>query len=63
MGRGDTRKTEVAEQWLEQTHQQLTMAAGLDLEQARAHIEHVPTLITNLAFSLPLMGMTVYKGH
>ena len=28
LGRGDTRKTEVAEQWLAQTHQQLTAAAG-----------------------------------
>ena len=35
LGRGDTRKTEVAEQWLAQTHQQLTTAAGAGLEQAR----------------------------
>ena len=35
LGRGDTRKTQVAEQWLEQTHQQLTTAAGSGLEQAR----------------------------
>ena len=27
LGHGDTRKTEVAEQWLAQTHQQLTAAA------------------------------------
>ncbi len=35
LGRDDTRKTQVAEQWLEQTHQQLTAAAGSGLEQAR----------------------------
>ena len=35
LGRGDTRKTEVAEQWLAQTHQQLTTAAGAGLEQAQ----------------------------
>ena len=35
LGRGDSRKTEVAEQWLEQTHRQLTAAAGSELEQAR----------------------------
>ena len=35
IGRGDTRKTEVAEQWLAQTHEQLTAAAGSGLEQAR----------------------------
>ena len=35
LGRGDTRKTEVAEQWLEQTRQQLATAAGSGLEQAR----------------------------
>ena len=34
LGRGDTRKTEVAEQWLAQTRQQLA-AAGSGLEQAR----------------------------
>ena len=35
LGRGDTRRTEVAKRWLEQTHQQLTTAAGAGLEQAR----------------------------
>ena len=35
LGRGDARKTQVAEQWLEQTRQQLTGAAGAELEQAR----------------------------
>jgi hypothetical protein len=35
LGRGDTRKTQVAEQWLAQTHQRLTAAAGSELEQAR----------------------------
>ena len=35
LGRGDARKTQVAEQWLEQTHQQLTAAAGAELEQVR----------------------------
>jgi hypothetical protein len=35
LGRGDARKTQVAEQWLAQTHQQLTAAAGPELEQAR----------------------------
>jgi hypothetical protein len=32
LGRGNVRKTEVAEQWLTQTHEQLT-TAGADLEQ------------------------------
>ena len=35
LGRGDARKTEVAEQWLAQTRQQLAAAAGSGLEQAR----------------------------
>jgi hypothetical protein len=35
LGRGDARRTEVAEQWLAQTRQQLTAAAGSELEQAR----------------------------
>jgi hypothetical protein len=35
LGRGDPRKTEVAEQWLAQTRQQLTAAPGAELEQAR----------------------------
>jgi hypothetical protein len=35
LGRGDARKTQVAEQWLAQTRQQLTAAAGSELEQAR----------------------------
>jgi hypothetical protein len=36
LGRGDARKTEVAERWLVQTRQQLTAAApGGDLERAR----------------------------
>jgi hypothetical protein len=36
LGRGDARKTEVAERWLDETHQQLTAAQGEDLEPARA---------------------------
>ena len=35
LGRGDPRKTEVAEQWLAQTRQQLTAGPGSELEQAR----------------------------
>ena len=35
LGHGDTRKTEVAEQWLAQTRQQLTAAVGSGLDQAR----------------------------
>jgi len=35
VGRGDPRKTEVAEQWLAQTRQQLIAAPGSELEQAR----------------------------
>jgi len=35
LGRGDGRRTQVAEQWLAQTRQQLTAAAGPELEQAR----------------------------
>jgi len=35
VGRGDARKTEVAELWLGQTRQQLVAAAGSGLEQAR----------------------------
>jgi hypothetical protein len=34
VGRGDPKKTEVAERWLADTHEQLT-AAGTDLEPAR----------------------------
>jgi hypothetical protein len=36
LGRGDANKTEVAERWLAQTHEQLTAAAGAELEPARA---------------------------
>ena len=35
LGRGDPRKTEVAERWLAETHQQLTAAEGADLETAQ----------------------------
>jgi len=35
IGRGDVGKTEVAGQWLTQTHDQLTAATGLALEQAQ----------------------------
>jgi hypothetical protein len=35
LGRGDARKTQVAERWLAQTHEQLTAAAGAELELAR----------------------------
>lgn len=35
-GRGDPKRTEAAERWLAQTHEQLTAAAGADLEPARA---------------------------
>jgi hypothetical protein len=35
IGRGDVRKTEIAEQWLIQTHDQLTAAAGSGLEHAQ----------------------------
>ena len=36
LGRGDQRKTEVAQRWLDETHQQLTTARGADLEPTRA---------------------------
>ena len=36
LGRGDPKKTEVAERWLAETREQLTAAAGADLEPARA---------------------------
>jgi hypothetical protein len=36
LGRGDARKTEVAERWLAQTHEQLTAVEGADLERACA---------------------------
>jgi len=36
LGRGDSRKTEAAERWLAQTHEQLTGTEGADMEQARA---------------------------
>src|SRR5260370_9096074 len=36
LGRGDSKKTEVAERWLAETHGQLAAAAGADLEPARA---------------------------
>ena len=35
VGRGDARRTEVAEQWLAQTHEQLSTAASGELERAR----------------------------
>src|ERR1035437_10184817 len=35
LGRGDYRKTQVSEQWLAQTRQQLTTAAGVELERVR----------------------------
>jgi hypothetical protein len=35
LGRGDARKTEVAERWLAQTREQLTAAPGAEMEQAR----------------------------
>jgi hypothetical protein len=35
LGRGDARKTEVAERWLAQTREQLTTATGAGLEQTR----------------------------
>jgi hypothetical protein len=36
LGRGDKRRTEVAERWLDETHQQLTAAQGTDLEPVQA---------------------------
>ena len=36
LGRGDPRKTEVAERWLDQTHQQLAAVRGTDLEPLQA---------------------------
>ncbi len=36
LGRGDKRKTEVAERWLDETHQQLTAAQGTDLQPVQA---------------------------
>jgi len=36
LGRGDPKKTEVAERWLAETHQQLTAAGGADLEPIQA---------------------------
>jgi hypothetical protein len=38
LGRGDARKTQVAEQWLAQTHQQLTAAPGGELEPVRVAV-------------------------
>ena len=35
LGRGDARKTEVAEQWLAQTYDQLTTTAGAEVERVR----------------------------
>jgi hypothetical protein len=35
LGRGEARKTQVAERWLTQTHDQLTTAPGAELEQVR----------------------------
>ena len=35
IGRGNGRKTEIAEQWLTQTHDQLTAAGGSEREQAQ----------------------------
>ena len=36
LGRGNPKKTDAAERWLTQTHQQLTAAQGADLEPAQA---------------------------
>jgi hypothetical protein len=36
-GRGDPKRTEAAERWLTQTHEQLTAASGEELESARAY--------------------------
>jgi hypothetical protein len=36
LGRGDPRKTDAAERWLDETRQQLTAAHGADLEPAKA---------------------------
>ena len=36
LGRGDSKKTEAAERWLDETHQQLTAAQGADFEPVRA---------------------------
>ena len=36
LGRGDPGRTEVAERWLAETHEQLIAAAGADVESARA---------------------------
>ena len=36
LGRGNPKKTDAAERWLTQTHQQLTSAQGADLEPAQA---------------------------
>jgi hypothetical protein len=38
LGRGDPRKTELAEQWLDETHQQLTAAEGREPEPIRAAV-------------------------
>ncbi len=38
MGRGDPRKTEVAERWLAETHKQLTAARGVDLEPVQVAV-------------------------
>jgi hypothetical protein len=35
-GRGDPKRTEAAERWLSETHEQLTAASGAELESARA---------------------------
>jgi hypothetical protein len=35
LGRGDARRTQIAGQWLAQTHEQLTIAPGAELEHAR----------------------------
>ena len=36
LGRGDPKKTDVAQRWLDETHQQLTAAQGADLEPVQA---------------------------
>ncbi len=38
LGRGDPKKTEVAERWLNETHQQLAAAEGADLEPVQAAV-------------------------
>ncbi len=51
LGSGDARRTQVAEQWLAQTHDQLTTAPGAELEQLQTPVMPLAKLIVAIQVS------------